>query len=76
MQQQIKTFHGQVESVEQEMNDYIASMNNQGWYLSNISCFFSRQSNYILVFEKKDDCVEKDYYYENEEKTDGIKSKE
>lgn len=55
MQQHIITFHGKLEDIEQEMNDYIASMNNQGWQLSNISCFYSRQSNYILVFEKKDE---------------------
>lgn len=72
MQQQIKTFHGQAEYVEQEMNDYIASMNNKGWQLSNISCFYSRQSNYVLTFNKDDNRIN----IENEEQTDGIKSKE
>lgn len=41
-----------IEKIEDKLNDTIQSMNKQGWKLKSITTHYSKQSNWVLLFEK------------------------
>lgn len=40
------------DNIENKINSLIQTMNEQGWKLKSITTHYSKQSNWVLLFEK------------------------
>lgn len=52
MKQCVKILFG-IDNIENKMNTLIEQMNSQGWELVQITSHYSRQTNWCLLFERK-----------------------
>ncbi len=52
MKQCVKILFG-IDNIENKMNTLIEQMNSQGWKLTQIISHYSRQTNWCLLFERK-----------------------